>query len=178
MNLEEKTLSSQVVFDGRVIRVEHDEVELPGGARARREVVRHCGGVCAAAVNSRGEVAVVRQFRYPYAEVIAELPAGKLNPGEDPLDAMKRELLEEVGAVGFDWRDMGKLYPSPGYCAEVIHLYACRVDGVGEPCPDEDEFLEAEFVPLERLKEQVMSGEIRDAKTQTLVLKLAAEIII
>lgn len=171
--LYEKTLNSKVIFDGRVIRVEHDEAELSNGSRAKREVVRHPGGVCAAAINKNGEAAVVRQFRYPYAEVITEFPAGKLEPEEDPLDAMKRELKEEVGATGYDWMDMGKLYPSPGYCSEVIHLYACRVDEVGNSCPDEDEFLETAFVPIKKLKEQVLSGEIRDAKTQVLVLKCA-----
>ena len=178
MNLTEKTTEVNTVFAGRIITVEHNTVELPNGAAAKREIVRHPGGVCVAAVNAAGEVAMVRQFRIPYEEVLLEVPAGKLEPGEDPLEAIKRELREEVGAVGAGWREMGLLYPSPGYCAEVIYLYACEITEMRAACPDEDEFLEGEFIPLPRLVDMVLAGEIRDAKTQALILKLNQTIFI
>lgn len=175
MKLFEKTISSKEIFHGKIITVQHDDAELENGAKVKREVVRHPGGVCVAAVNERDELAFVRQFRYPYSEVVTELPAGKLEPGEDPFDAIKRELSEEVGAVGEQWKDMGKLYPSPGYCSEIIHLYSCNITSVGSTHPDEDEFLEIEYIPLEKAVDMVISGQLRDAKTQTLVLKLWAE---
>lgn len=172
MDLAEKTLTSKVLYDGVIIRAELDSALLPDGTTANREVVRHPGGVCVAALNDKNELAFVRQYRYPYAEIVSELPAGKLERGEDPFEAVKRELKEETGAQSDSWKDMGWLYPSPGYCDEIIHLYACRISSVGEQTPDEDEFLEAEYVPLEKALEMVMRGELRDAKTQTLILKL------
>jgi len=104
---------------------------------------------------------------------VTELPAGKLEQGELPEEAIRREMLEEVGAHCTDWKDMGKLYPTPGYCNEIIHLYACRIESIGEQNPDEDEFLEVEFIPLDKAVDMVMAGELPDSKTQTLVLKLA-----
>ena len=114
----------------------------------------------------------VRQFRYPYKEIVTELPAGKLEKGEDPFDAIRRELAEEVGAQGTNWRSMGKLYPSPGYCGEIIYLYACDIDVSGESHPDEGEFLEVEYIPLKKAVEMVLDNRLPDSKTQTLVMKL------
>lgn len=172
MDLTEKTLSNKIIYDGAIIRTELDEVLLPNGSAAKREVVRHPGGVCVAALNEKNELAFVTQYRYPYAELVRELPAGKLERGEDPFEAVKRELMEETGASSYTWRDMGKLYPSPGYCDEIIYLYACRISVQGSSCPDEDEFLEVEYIPLEDAVKLVMDGQLRDSKTQTLILKL------
>lgn len=172
MNLEEKTLSETYHFKGRIINLRVDEVELPDGGRSIREIVEHPGGVCVAALTADGRLPFVRQFRYPYKEIVAELPAGKLEKGEDPFNAVKRELAEEVGAEGTNWRSMGKLYPSPGYCGEIIYLYACDINVAGESHPDEGEFLEVEYIRLEDAVKMVLAGELPDAKTQTLILKL------
>jgi len=172
-SMVERTVEQREVFRGRIFTAYNDRVEIPGGGLTTREYVSHHGGVCCAAVNQRGELAFVRQYRYAYGEVVTELPAGKLEAGECPDDAIRRELREEVGAVGTQWQDMGRLYPSPGYCNEVIHLYACRIQSIGQQDPDEDECLEVEFVPLETAVEMVMSGELTDSKTQVLILKLA-----
>ncbi len=174
--MRETTVSRSDIFSGRVISVHVDEVSLPNGSTSVREVIDHNGGVCVAAINENGEIAVVRQFRYAYGETVLELPAGKLEKGEQPDDAIKRELKEEVGAEGKNWHSMGKLYPSPGYVNEIIHLYSCEVDGsVGEQNLDDDEFLNAEFIPLEKAVDLVLSGEIKDSKSQTLILKCAIE---
>lgn len=173
--LREITLNQTYHFKGKIINLRVDDVELSDGSKTIREVVEHPGGVCVAALTADGRLPFVRQFRYPYGEIVAELPAGKLEKGEDPLEAIKRELLEEVGAHGANWRSMGNLYPSPGYCGEIIRLFACDIDISGESHPDEGEFLEVEYIPLEKAVEMVMAGELPDAKTQTLVLKLFAE---
>lgn len=173
MHLFEKKLESQNIYDGKVIQVVKDLVLLENGASASREVVRHPGGVCVAALDEQSNVYFVRQFRYPYQEVILELPAGKLDrKGEEPLAAAKRELLEETGIVASHYDDLGKLYPSPGYCDEVIYLYAASGLEKKAACPDEDEFLDIVSYPLEEAVRMIMHHQIQDAKTQTAVLKL------
>lgn len=173
MELYEKTLNSKKIFDGRVIHITLDEIELPNGHRSSREVVGHPGGVCVAALNENNELYFVKQYRYPYHEVVLELPAGKLEKNSTPLENGIRELKEEVGATGKDYKFLGKLYPSPGYTAEIIYLYFCRIDSVGEDCPDEDEFLNIETIHIDKAVEMVLNNEIKDSKTQTAVLKTA-----
>lgn len=171
MNLTEKTISSKTVFDGKILHVIHDDVELPDGSKSKREVVRHPGGVCVAALDGANNLLFVRQFRYPYSEVVLELPAGKLEKGSTPLDNGKRELLEETGAEGGSYISLGQVYPSPGYTDEIIHLYACRVCEQGKSCPDAGEFLNTEKIPLDKAVEMVLNNQIPDAKTQIAVLK-------
>lgn len=174
MNLTETTISEKEVFNGRILHVTHDEVELADGTRTMREVVRHPGGVCVAAVDDEGNMLFVRQFRYPYKEVVLELPAGKLEKGSTPLENGKRELLEETGAEGYSYISLGQVYPSPGYTDEIIHLYACRVRSVGRARPDEGEFLNVERIPVVKAAEMVLNNRIFDAKTQIAVIKAAA----
>ncbi len=174
MQLTEKTLSSKDIFNGKILHVIHDEVELEDGSRALREVVRHPGGVCVAAIDDDNNMLFVRQFRYPYGEVVLELPAGKLEKGSTPLENGKRELLEETGAVGYSYVSLGQVYPSPGYTDEIIHLYACRVKAVGDAMPDEGEFLNVEKIPVIKAAEMVLNNRVFDAKTQIAVLKAAA----
>ena len=171
MELTEKTLSSEKIFDGRILHIRRDTVELPGGGRSFREVVDHPGGVCVLALDGEDRVLIVSQYRYPYNKVLRELPAGKLERGEDPREAAIRELREETGAVAGTFESLGELYPSPGYCGEIIRMYLARDLTFGEAHLDEDEFLNLERVPFDQLVEQVLSGEIRDAKTIAAVLK-------
>lgn len=171
MDLMEKTLSSEKIFDGRIIHVHRDTIRLPDGGEATREVVDHPGGVCILALDDENRALLVSQFRYPYGKVLREVPAGKLEYGEDPAEAAIRELKEETGAVAGDFRSLGELYPSPGYCGEIIRMYLARELTFGETHLDEDEFLDLERVPFDELVEQVLSGEIKDAKTIAVVLK-------
>ena len=171
MNLTEKKLSSEKIFDGRILHIRRATVELPDGAQSTREVVDHPGGVCVLALDDEGRVLLVRQFRYPYEKVLTEIPAGKLEYGEDPEKAALRELREETGAVPGKFRSLGELYPSPGYCGEIIRLYLAQELTFGETALDEDEFLDVERMPFGELTELVLQGEIRDAKTIAAVLK-------
>ena len=172
-DMTERTLKENEVFRGRIFTAYDDEIEVPGGGHSRREYVSHRGGVCCAALNERDELAFVSQYRYAYRQVVTELPAGKLEPDELPEEAIRREIKEEIGAECSGWRDMGRLYPTPGYCNEVIHLYACRIDSIGEQSPDEDECLEVEYIHIDKAVEMVMAGQLPDSKTQVLVLKIA-----
>ncbi len=173
MELNEKTLSRNDIYEGRILKFHVDKVELINGKTSTRECVDHPGGVSVAVLTEKNEILFVRQFRYPYKEVVLETPAGKLEPGEDPFEAMKREQLEETGTTGSRYIDMGKLYPSPGYSDEIIYLYACRLETSGKTQFDEDEFLETEKIPVDEAVRMVMDGEIPDSKTQVLVLKTA-----
>ena len=171
MELTEKTINSKTIFDGKILHVIHDDVELPNGSKAKREVVRHPGGVCIAALDGDNNLLFVKQFRYPYAEEVLELPAGKLEKGATPLENGKRELREETGAEGYSYISLGQVYPSPGYTDEIIHLYCCRIKEIGDSCPDEDEFLNIIKIPLDKAAEMVLNNQIPDAKTQVAVLK-------
>lgn len=173
MNLTEKQISTEYMFKGKIINLRRDKAELPNGVIASREVVEHPGGVCVAALTDNDELLLVRQFRYPYSKIILEIPAGKRDrPDEDPLKCGMRELKEETGAVADNYISLGKLYPTPGYCDEIIWMYAATGLSYGEQNPDGDEFLTVEKIPLDRVVEMIMSGKIKDAKTQTAVLKL------
>lgn len=173
MKVEEKTLEEKVVFSGRIITVRDDKVELPDGRTSKREVVAHNGGVCVAVLTPDDCIYLVSQFRYPYMETILEIPAGKLEKGEDPYEAGIREAKEETGCEVNKMDSLGKFYPTPGYCGEVIHIYWTNDFAEGEQKLDEGEFLNVEKVPFEKALQMVMDGEIRDGKTQTAILKLA-----
>lgn len=173
MNLEEKQLSAEYLYKGKIINVRRDEALLPNGKTALREVVEHPGGVCVAAINDKDEILLVRQFRYPYFETVLEILAGKRDSAdEDPLSCGIRELREETGAVAKNIFSLGKLYPTPGYCGEIIWMFGATELTFGNDDPDEDEFLSVEAVPFEKAVEMVLSGEIKDAKTQAAILKL------
>jgi ADP-ribose pyrophosphatase len=171
MDLTERTLSSREIFRGRVVRLRVDDVALPNGPTSVREVVDHPGGVCILALDDQGRAAVVRQYRYVFSRVMTELPAGKREPGEEPAVTARRELWEEVGAEAEEWTDLGAMIPSPGCYGETLYLYLARGLRFDVQHPDEDEFLELEWVPLEELAAQCLDGRIQDAKTVVAVLK-------
>lgn len=173
MHLSEKTLAVKEIFNGKIFRVHVDDVELENGKKSHREIVEHNGGVCVATLTDDYKLTFVRQFRYPYQRALLELPAGKLEKGEDPLDAGKRELEEECGVVADKIISMGQVYPTVAYCSEVIHLYlATGLKSTGQRL-DEGEFLDLETIALDDAVEMVMNNEIRDSKTQILILKIA-----
>lgn len=173
MELFEKTVEKNYVYEGKIINVRRDKAELHNGNPCTREVVEHNGGVCVAALTGEKELIFVRQFRYPYMEVVLELPAGKLEKGEDPFEAGKRELEEETGTVAGKYYDLGKFYPTPGYCGEIIHLYAASDLTATQMNPDEDEFLEVEKIHIDKAVDMVVNNEIRDGKTIALIMKVA-----
>ena len=166
----ERTVNSTRVLDGKLLKVDRDTVELDGGKRALREVVRHPGGVCVAALDKEGNLWFVRQFRYAMGREVVELPAGKLEPGEQPDPAALRELREETGFCAKRLIKLSECYPSPGYTNEVLHLYLALDLTAGEQQLDEDEQITAFAIPLRRAAEMVLSGDLPDGKTQALVL--------
>ncbi|MFU0832013.1 MAG: ADP-ribose pyrophosphatase [Oscillospiraceae bacterium] len=173
MKLEEKTLEQNYIYRGKILDFHVDKAQLISGRVVTRECVDHRGGVSIAVLTEQDEMLFVRQYRYPYHEAVLEAPAGKLERDEDPFEAAKREQREETGTTGKNYKNLGKLYPSPGYTNEVIYLYACRVASDGDLNLDEGEFLEVEKIPLHQAEQMVFNGDIPDAKTQVLVLKVA-----
>ena len=152
MVLEEKELSSRTVFDGKVVHLCVDQVELPNGKAATREYVKHVGAVCVVALTDKNEVILERQFRYPFHRELIEIPAGKLDSkSEDPLQAALRELREETGASCRELIPLGEMLPSPAILRERISLFLARGLSFGETSLDEDEFLSAVRIPLEEL---------------------------
>ncbi len=171
MDFTEKTISTREIYNGRIIHVTEDTVLLPDGKTAGRELVLHNGGVGVIAVDENGDVLIVEQYRKPYDEVIPEIPAGKLEPGEDPLSAGKRELSEETGYTAEEFVHIGNYYPTPGYCSEIIHLYlATNLSYTGQHL-DPEEFVEVKRIPLAVLVDMVMDNKICDAKTAIAILK-------
>ena len=170
--LEEKQSSSQLIYDGKVIRVFRDEIILPDGNRAFREFNRHNGAVCVIPVTENREVICVRQYRYAVGDVLLEIPAGKLDSkDEDPDSAVIRELREETGAVCGRLTYLGKYLGSPAILDECIHMYLAEELTFGDTDFDDDEFLETVRIPLDELVKMVMNGEIPDGKTQIAVLR-------
>lgn len=172
-NLSEKFLKREEIYKGAVLDVVKDTVELPDGKEALREVCLHVGAVCVIPLLPDGRVIMERQYRYAHGRVFFEIPAGKLNyKEENPLEAAKRELREETGALAKAYTPLGIMVPSPAILSERIYMYLAEDLTFGERELDEDEFLDVEFVPLDTLYEMVMRGEIEDAKTQIAVLKV------
>ena len=170
----ETTRSSQLLYDGKILHVYRDEITLPDGKPAFREYNRHVGAVCVLPLTDRGEVICVRQYRYPFAEVLLEIPAGKLDSrDEDPNDAVRRELREETGAVCGKLTYLGQYYGSPAILDERIHMYLAEELVFGDTEFDEDEFIETVRIPLEELVDMILRGEVRDGKTQAAVMRVA-----
>lgn len=172
--LQEKQTATEEIFDGIILHVVRDTVDLPNGHSSVREVIRHIGAVCVIPVTENNEVIVERQYRYPLDRVILEIPAGKLDsPDEDRLSAIQRELREETGYSADEWMNIGDFHPAPAYSDEYITMYLARGLHKGKQDLDADEFLNVYTIPLKDLVDDVMSGKISDAKTQVAVLKAA-----
>ncbi len=168
----EQTEESRGIFNGRIITVHNDTVTLVDGTEAQREVVDHPGGVGIIGITEDNEILLVRQFRYPYKETIYEIPAGKLEKGEDPREAGIREFREECGATAQSFEKLGEIYPTPGYCSEIIRIYYAYNLSYGEQNLDSDENLDVIKMPISECVTKIMTGEIKDAKTISAVFML------
>lgn len=173
MNFTEKKMRRINGYRGVIVDVDVDMVRLSNDAVTVREVVSHPGGVCVAAVDEDNNVTMVRQFRYPLQAELLELPAGKLEPGEEPFSAAVRELEEETGLNAEKWTDLGFIYTSPGFSTEKLYLYLARNLRQGAAHPDENELLKVEKYPLSELLVQVMDGRLSDGKTVAGLLKIS-----
>lgn len=172
LGLYERTEKVNGIYNGRVLTMHVDDVLLCDDQKASRECVDHPGGVAVIGVTDDDMVVLVRQFRYPYKETIYEIPAGKLEKGEDPFEAGKREFKEETGGVAEEYISLGEIYPSPGYTNEIIRLYAAKNITFEEQNLDDDEFLQVCQISFDELIRRIMSGEIKDAKTIAAAFKL------
>ena len=171
MDYEEKTKSVKNIFDGNIIKLRVETVELPDGKTATRELISHGGGVGIIAVDENGEVFMVSQYRIAAREMMMEIPAGKIDNGEEPLECGKRELIEETGYAAEEFTYLGTYYATPGYCEEKLHLYLARkLKFVGQHL-DEGEFLNVKEYKLDDLCNMVMENKINDAKTAIAILK-------
>ena len=171
---QETMLRRESVFEGRVIHVTLDEVRLENGKTAMREIVRHHGGACVAALTEDDQLCFVRQFRYAYEKELLELPAGKLEAGEDPFLAAKRELEEEMGVTADSYVALGEFYPTCGYCNEVIHLYAAKGLHRTAQHLDPDEFVTTLTIPFGEAEQMALDGRINDGKTIAAIFRLRA----
>ena len=169
----ETMLESKEIFNGRVIRVTVDKVQLEDGSTSTREIVHHHGGACILPVDADGNITLVRQFRYAFGEEIWELPAGKLEAGEDPFEAAKRELSEECGLTADYYTPLGEFYPTVGYDTEIIYMWVATGLHTTQMHLDDDEFLDVVKMPFDKALGLVMDGTIKDSKTQVALLKYA-----
>ena len=171
MNLTEQLLSRREIYHGRIIDVQVDTVSLPNGNTSTWEVVRHPGGVGILALDDEDCAVLVEQYRYVFGRTLLEIPAGKLEPGEDPVAGALRELKEETGAVPDTFLPMGVTLPSPGCLSERLYLFLAKGLHMESQQLDEDEFLNVERIPFNEMVHRVMDGEIEDSKTIAAVLK-------
>ena len=174
MDLKETMVSSQTIFEGKIIKVTLDQARLPDGSLAPREVVYHPGGVAVLALDEDNTVYLVKQYRYPIQQLLLEMPAGKLDHGaeENVLLGAQRELSEETGLEAAQWTYLGYTLASPGFCDEALHMYLARGLTRKRQHLDEDEFLDVVTMPFGQLVEQVMDGTITDGKTVSTTLKV------
>lgn len=173
MHLDEKTLRSDTIYEGPIFTITHDTVELENGCEAIRDVLLHHGGVCVIPVTEDNEVLLVKQFRYPFRTVTLEVPAGKLEKGEDHAECGRRELLEETGCKCSEYIYLGEMLPTPAYNSEITYMYLAKGLSYEKQSLDPDEFLDVEKMPLAEALRLVMDGSIRDGKTQIAILKAA-----
>lgn len=172
MNLKETKINSTPLFQGCVLNLRKDTVSLPNGETAFREVIEHNGGACVVALDDKENILMVRQYRYAAEKTMWEIPAGKLEKGEDPMLCAARELEEEAGYTAKELIPLGYFYPTPAYCQEKIYMYYAKELTPTIQNLDEDEFLEVDAIPFAKAIEMVNNGEIIDGKTQLAILKV------
>ncbi|AEY66265.1 NUDIX hydrolase [Clostridium sp. BNL1100] len=166
MDYNEKTLKTEDIYKGNIIKVQNLTVSLPNGKEATRDIVLHPGASVVVPINEKGELYMVKQFRKPLDMTTLELPAGKLDSaGEDPKLCAERELMEETGLRAGKIEHMISIHTTPGFCNEVIHMYAATELTQGDSCTDEDEFLDVEKIHVSKLVDMILNHEITDAKT-------------
>jgi len=164
-HLTEKFVDSKIIFEGNLLKVYSDTVELPNGKKTAREFIKHPGAIAVVPITKEGKIVLVRQFRYPVGKAILEIPAGKLDMGEQPDDCVLRELEEETGYVAHHIKKLRSIYTTPGFTDEVIHLYIADNLTLAKSHPDEDEFLDVEVYTKEQVKAMMQDGTINDAKS-------------
>ena len=169
-HLTEKFFTTNLVFDGNLLKVYRDKVELPNGKEASREFIKHPGAVAVVPITEDGKIVLVKQYRYAIGKTMLEVPAGKLDYGEHPDQCVLRELKEETGFIANNIKRMTSIYTTPGFSDEVIHLYVADNLKLSKQCLDEDEFLDVEVYTKEEIKIMIADGTINDAKSMLALL--------
>lgn len=162
---EEKTLSAKKAFDGKFIKASVYDVELSNGKKAIREVVHHPGGVVVVAQKDKNTILMVKQYRYPIKQASLELPAGRLEPNDNPDERIKKELEEETGHIAKTWKSLGYIYTTPGICDEKLYLYYATDLEFKEQKPDNGEIIEYFEYKIDDVFKLIKTGELNDAKT-------------
>lgn len=165
MIFKEETMSSEIIYNGKIINLRVDTVELPEHKYQKREIVEHPGAVAVLAINDKKEIIFVRQFRKPIEEVLLEIPAGKLEEGEEPKECAIRELKEETGYEAKNIKFLNEFYTSAGFSNEKMYLYLATDLQEGECCPDEDEYVDVINIDIKKALDMVTNNEIKDSKT-------------
>ncbi|MCF8011579.1 MAG: NUDIX hydrolase [Clostridiales bacterium] len=163
--LKEKKLFSETIYEGKILNLKVDTVELPNGNISKREIVEYSGAVAVVAHTRDNQILLIHQYRYPAGEQLLEIPAGKLEPGEEPLHCAKRELREETGAEAEVWQKLFSFYSTPGFSTEKMHLFLASELQIKEQDLDEDEFVEVEKVLLDEVIQKIKEGKICDSKS-------------
>ena len=171
MDYKEETIKSEKIFSGRVVNLRVDTVRLPNGNTSTREIIEHSGGVGVIPITKDREVIMVKQYRKPIEKVSLEIPAGKLDYGEDPYECGVRELEEETGYKTHNIQSLGKFYSTPGFTNEILYLYMATDLYEGKVHLDEDEFLNTERIPLDILYNMALKGELEDAKSIIAIIR-------
>lgn len=161
----ETKIQSKNVYQGKVLNVRIDTVILPDGNHSKREVVVHPGAVAIVAVNEKEEIILIKQFRHPVGQILWEIPAGKLEKGEDPDSCARRELAEETGFGATKWQKLSTFYTTPGFCDEIMYVYLATELYIDQQSTDDDEFIEVHRIPFAEALQKIKSGDIRDAKS-------------
>ncbi|MGM9970548.1 MAG: NUDIX hydrolase [Anaeroplasma sp.] len=165
MEMKEKKLSSDLIFEGKVVKIVKDKVMCPNGRESIREIVRHNGGAGVLCITNDNKILLIKQYRYAYDEIIYEIPAGKLEEGENPYNAAMRELEEETGNKASELIPLGSIYPTCGYSSEIIYLYLATNCEHTRQHFDDDEFIEVFYFTIDEVKKMIINGTIKDAKT-------------
>ncbi len=173
MDQEEKTTKKNLIYDGKILQLYNDEILTPGGKVAYREYVNHHGGASVLAVDDDNNIYMVEQYRYAYKQLLLEIPAGKLEKGEDAKVCAIRELKEEIGAECKEIKQMALVYPTPGYTNEPLYIFVATGLTFGDTKWDDDEYLNIKKIPFDKALEMVKSGEIKDGKSVVAILRYA-----
>ncbi|GIM27933.1 ADP-ribose pyrophosphatase [Clostridium polyendosporum] len=172
-DLYEKTIKEELVYQGDYLTIVNSIVELPNGKQAKRDMIRHPGAVAILAFIDDDKILMVEQFRKPVEKILLEIPAGKINIGEDPLQCAKRELEEETGYKSDSFVYLGKFAPAPGFCDEYIHLFKATKLASGKACFDDDEFINVKIYSIKEIKNMIKEGKIEDAKTMASLIYIS-----
>lgn len=168
--------NTKVVYEGRALTLALEQAIYPDGSKETLEIIHHPGGAACVAINQSNEVCLIRQFRYAAGGWIWEVPAGRIESKEDPIETVRRELKEEAGVTAMDWKSLGTIFPSPGICDERIFLYMAMDLSLSNTSHEETEFIEIHWIPFSDAIDWIKQGEIVDAKTITALFSVQARL--